>query len=188
MCYKGNISKNKGTKKKSPSTVEAVSESDMSEAEKNPSNPYLHYEPSERTLRTHVAKTKVQGRRGDTVKEQTSAKKMKLYGNFKEETFFMDDIKEETPSVKKKGNEFAQPSSFEVEELSLDSDEEEVQKTCVDSDRKISAKGTSDSSQIFHGSTPHRLMSPMKSSERMYKKELSEAIDQGKQTSTSLDW
>jgi hypothetical protein len=95
-----------------------VSESDASEAEKDTSDPYLNYEASERTLRTHVARAKVQGKHIDTKKEQTSAKKMKLMGPFMVETFFMDDIKEETPSVKK--------STFELEEFSLDSDEGEV--------------------------------------------------------------
>ncbi len=46
-------------------------------------------------------------------------------------------IKEETSSAKKKENEFAQPSSFEVEEISLDSDEEEVQEIHADSDKKL---------------------------------------------------
>jgi hypothetical protein len=62
---------------------------------------------------------------------------MKLHGDFKGETYFMDDIKEEQPSAKKKENEFAQASSFEVEELSLDLNEEEVQEIRGDSNEKL---------------------------------------------------
>jgi hypothetical protein len=96
---------------------------------------------------------------------------MKLSGDFKGERFFMDDVKQETPSA-------TQPSSFEVAELlSSDSEEDEVHEICVDSDKKNSAsqnKGTSESSQIFHGSTPQRLTPPMKSSEKMDNLKLSE--------------
>ncbi len=130
----------------------------MSEAEKNKRNPYTSFEASDRTLRVHV-----KGKRSDKVQEQFSAKKMKLGGDFKGETFFMNDVKQETPSS-------TRPSSFEVEELSLESEEDEVHEIRADSDKKISAsqnKGTSESSQKFHSSTPQRLTSPMKSSEKM---------------------
>jgi hypothetical protein len=178
MHYRGNVSKNKGPqRRKNPTTPQSVSESEASESEKDKSNAYLHYEPSDRTLRTHFPNAKVQGRRGDTVQEQFSAKKMKLGGDIKGETFFMDDFKQETPSAGKKGDEFTRPSSFEINELCSDSGEDEVQEIHADPNKKISAsknKETSESSQKFHGSTPQRLMSPMKSSEKMYNQELSE--------------
>jgi hypothetical protein len=166
MRYRGNVSKNKGLKgKKDPTTLQGVSESDTSEAEMDKSHPYTSFEASDRTLRVHV-----KGKCGDNVQEQFSAKKMKLSGDFKGETFFMDDVKQETPSA-------TQPSSFEVEELSSDSEEDEVHEIRADSDKKISAsqnKGTSASSQKFHGSTPQRLTSPMKSSEKKDNLKLSE--------------
>jgi hypothetical protein len=156
MRYRGNVSKNKEPKrKKNPTTPQGASDSDASEAEKDKRNPYTSFEASDRTLRVHV-----KGKRGDKVQEQFSAKKMKLGGDFKVEMFFMDVVKQETPSA-------TRPSSFEVEELSSDSKEDEVHEIRVDSDKKISAsqnKGTPESSQKFHGSTPKRLTSPMKSS------------------------
>jgi hypothetical protein len=101
MRYRGNVSKNKGAKgKKNTTTPQSASESDTSEGEKDKSNPYTSFEASDRTLRVHV-----KGRRGDNIQEQFSAKKMKLGGDFKGETFFMDDDKQETSSA-------TRPSSF----------------------------------------------------------------------------
>jgi hypothetical protein len=79
---------------------------------------------------------------------------MKLGGNFKGKTFFMDYVKIETPSAGKKGDKFNRPSSFEVNELSSDSKKDEVKEIHADSDKKISAsknKETSESSQtVLH--------------------------------------
>jgi hypothetical protein len=50
---------------------------------------------------------------------------MKLGGDFKGETFFMDDVKQETPSA-----------IGEVEEISSDSEEDEVYEIRADSDKK----------------------------------------------------
>jgi hypothetical protein len=54
----------------------------------------MSFEASDRTLRVHV-----KGKRSDNLQEQFSAKKMKLSGDFKGKTFFMDDVKQETPSA-----------------------------------------------------------------------------------------
>jgi hypothetical protein len=167
MRYRGNVPKNKGPqRKKSTSTPQSANESEASEAEKNKSNPYLNYEPSERTLRAHVSNAKVKGRRGDTVQQQFSAKKIKVAGDFKAETFFMDDAKVDTPSAGKKGQKIDQPSTFEVQEIFSDSEEDEVQERHVDYSKKISASKNKE--------IPHRLMSPMKSSEKMDNLKLSE--------------
>ena len=150
MRYKGNVSKNKGPqRKKSTSTPQSESESEASEAEKNKSDPYLNYEPSERTLRAHVPNAKVKGRRSDTVQEQFSGKKNKVAGDFKAETFFMDDAKVDTPSAGKKGEKINQPSTFEVQEIFSDSEEDEVQERHVDYGKKISASKNKE--------TPHRV-------------------------------
>jgi hypothetical protein len=112
---------------------------------------------------------------------------MKLRHDLRGETFFMDDVKIETPSAGKKGDEFNWPSSFEVNELNSDSGEDEVQEIHVDSDKKISVsknKETPESSQIFHGHTPQRLMSPMKPSEKQTPRQ---PIGGSKKT-TSLAW
>jgi hypothetical protein len=55
---------------------------------------------------------------------------MKLGGDFKGETFFMDDVKQETPTA-------TRLSSFEVEELSSESEEDEVHEIHADSDKKL---------------------------------------------------
>jgi hypothetical protein len=81
----------------------------------------------------------------------------------------MDDVKLETPSARKKGERFNRPSSGDVNELCLDTEEDEVQEIEAGSIKKISAskiKETSESSQIFHGHTPQRLASPMKPTEK----------------------
>ncbi len=182
MHYRGNVSKNKGAKEKK--TPQSASESDVSEAEKDKGNPYTNFEASDRTLRVHTNK----GRRGDTKQEQFSSKKMKLGDDLRGETFFMDDVKKkklgddlrgetffmddvklETPSARNKGKQFNRPSSGEVNELSSDTEEDKVREKEADSNKKNSAsknKETSESSQIFHGHTPQRLMSPMKPSEK----------------------
>jgi hypothetical protein len=101
MHYRGNVGKNKGPqRKKSTSTPQSASESEASEAEKNKREPYLHYEPSERTLRAHVPNV-------------------------------------DTPSAGKKGDKFNQPTSFEVNEIYSDSEEDEVQEIHVDYDKKL---------------------------------------------------
>jgi hypothetical protein len=167
MHYRGNVSKNKGPKrKKSTSTPQSASESEASEAEKNKSDPYLNYELSERTLRAHVPNAKVKGRHGDTIQEQFSAKKIKVASDFKAETFFMDDAKLDTPSAGKKGQKIDQPSTFEVQEIFSDSEVGEVQERHVDYGKKNGASKNKE--------TPHRLMSPMKSSEKMDNLKLSE--------------
>jgi hypothetical protein len=172
MHYRGNITKNKVAKgKKIP---QSGSESDVSEVEKDQSNPYTNFEASERTLRVHTNK----GRRDDTKQEQFSTKKIKVGHDLGDETFFMDDgkkkkigddltgetffmdeVKLETPSAQK----------GDVHELCSDTEEDEVEEIEASSHKKISApkiKETSTSSQIFHGHTPQRLASPMKTSKK----------------------
>jgi hypothetical protein len=167
MRYKGNVSKNKGPqRKKSTSTPQSESESEASDTEKNKSDPYLNYEPSERTLRAHVPNAKFKGRRGDTIHDQFSSKKINVAGDFKAETFFMDDVKVDAPSAGKKGQKNDQPSTFEIQEIFSDSKEDEVQERHMDYGKKISASKNKE--------TPHRVMSPMKSSEKMDNLKLSE--------------
>jgi hypothetical protein len=182
MHYRGNVGKNKIAKGKK--TPQSSSESDASEAEKDKGNPYTNYEASDRTLRVHTNK----GKHNDTKQEQFSAKKMKVGHDLRDETFFMDDVKKkkirddltgetffmddvklETPSAQNKGKRFNQPSSGDVNELSSDTKEDEVQEIEAGSVKKNSAsknKETSESSQIFHGHTPQRLASPMKPNEK----------------------
>jgi hypothetical protein len=78
----------------------------------------------------------------------------------------MDDVKMETPSAGKTGDEFNRPSSFEENELYSDSEEDEVQEIHEDYGKKISASKNKE--------TPQRLTSPMKSSEKMDNLKLSE--------------
>jgi hypothetical protein len=166
MRYRGNVSKNKVAKRKK--TSQSGSESDASEVEKDKGNPYTNFEASDRTLRVHTNK----GRLDDTKQEQFSAKKMKVGHDLRDETFFMDDVKKkkirddltgetffmddvklETPSSRKKGERFNQPSSGDVNELSSDTEEDEVQEIEAGSIKKISV-------------SPQRLASPMKTSEK----------------------
>ncbi len=138
------------------------------EAEKDQSNPYTNFEASERTLRVHTNK----GRRDDTKQEQFSAKKMKVTNDLGDETFFMDDGKKKKIEDDLTGKTFFMDEvksarKGDVHELRSDTEEDKVQEIEAIPLKKISAsiiKETSKSSQIFHGHTPQRLASPMKTS------------------------
>jgi hypothetical protein len=126
----------------------------------------MNFEPSERTLRVHTNK----GRRDDTKQEQFSTKKIKVGQDLGEETFFMDDenkkkIKDDftgetffmdedklqTPSARKR----------DVHELHSDTEEDEVQEVELSSVKKNSASKIKETSK-----SPHRLASPMKTSDK----------------------
>ena len=159
MRYKGNVTKNKGAKGKK--TPQSESESDASEAEQDTSNPYMNFEPSERTLRVHTNK----GRRDYTKQEQFPTKKIKvgqdlgedtffmdeenkhkIEDDFTGESFFMDDNKLQTPSDQKR----------DILELHSDNEEDEVQEVKLSSLKKKSASTTK---------SPQMLASPMKKGE-----------------------
>jgi hypothetical protein len=161
MRYRGNVTKNKVAKSKK--TSQSESESDASEAEQDTSNPYMNFEPSERTLRVHTNK----GRRDDTKQEQFPTKKIKVRQDLGEETFFMDeenkhkieddftgesffmdDNKLQTPSDQKR----------DILELHSDNEEDEVQEVERSSLKKISASTSK---------SPHRLASPIKPSDKL---------------------
>jgi hypothetical protein len=67
------------------------SDSDDSNVVEYQGSTYADFEASERTLRTDVPNTKIQGNRDDTTKEKSAAKRMKLE-NSPIEDFYMDDV------------------------------------------------------------------------------------------------
>ena len=160
MRYRGNVTKNKVAKSKK--TPQSESESDASEAEQDTSNPYMNFEPSERTLRVHTNK----GRRDDTKQEQFPTKKIKVRHELGEETFFMDD-----ENKNKNEDDFTDESFFmddnklqtpfaqkrDIQELHSDIEEDEVQEVELSSVKKDSASTSK---------SPHRLASPMKPSDK----------------------
>jgi hypothetical protein len=160
MRCRGNVTKNKVAKGKK--TAQSESESDALEVEQDQSNPYMNFEPSERTLRVHTNK----GRHEDTKQEQFSTKKIEVGHDLGEETFFMDDENKkkiehdfmgetffmdednlQTPSAQKR----------DVHKLHSDTEEDEVQEVELSSVKKYG------SSKIMEtAKSPHRLASPIR--------------------------
>jgi hypothetical protein len=161
MRYRGNVTKNKVAKGKK--TPQSESESDASEAEQDTSNPYINFEPSERTLRVHTNK----GRRDYTKQEQFPTKKIKVGQDFGEETFFMDEENKHKIEDDFTGESFFMDDNKlqtpfdqkrDILELHSDNEEDEVQEVGRSSLKKISASTSK---------SPHRLASPIKPSDKL---------------------